>query len=113
MGRKAITYKVVLEELNRERYWCYSNPVKNTEDRISLKEFRKVMMFNDVTTSERKVRELWKLMEDLDFFRKVNQSDFRIVDIKAVARALGFKTVEDESLTGCKTDEESTLVTSE
>ena len=94
MGRKTITYKVVLEELDRERFWCYGDPSLKLEDRINLKEFRKILMFSGVTSSERKVRELWMLMEDLDFFRKINQSDYRIVDITAVRKALGYTTFE-------------------
>ena len=91
MGRQMITYESVLTALNRKFLWVYGPTEKGCEEKITLKDFRKILMMDaKLTASERKVRELWKLMEDLDFFRKINQSESRFVDLAAVADALGF-----------------------
>lgn len=113
MGRRAITYKRVLEELNKERLWTYGQITESMQDRITLKEFRKVLMFRDITSSERKVREMWKLMEDLDFFYKINQSDARLIRLANVAEALGVEVSKDESLTHAESTETAEGATSE
>ncbi len=97
MGRPAITYDGVLTTLNKYFEWNYATIRPGCQDKISFAQFRKILMFEKVTTSERKVRELWKLMEDLDFFVKINQTESRFVDLAAVARALGFPVVDVKS----------------
>lgn len=89
MGREAITYDRILRELNSKFCWTYKAIDEGSQGRISFKEFKKILILEKITTSERKVKELWNLMTDLDFFIKINKSEIRIVDLAAVARVLG------------------------
>lgn len=97
-GKKMI-YEIILEELNREKLWFYGKDIsENSKDIITLKDFRKILMFGKITDQERKVRELWKLMEDLDFFSKVNQSKSMFVHLGVVAKVLGYETLPSSTL---------------
>ncbi len=105
MGRPTITYDGVLRTLNRHFLWIYGPVQPGSREKITLTEFRKILIFEKITTSERKVRELWKMMEDLDFFIKINQSESRLVDLAAMAKVLGFPVTDRRPLE--KTDSES------
>ncbi len=94
MGRPTITYDGILAALNREFLWIYGPVQPGSKEKITLADFRKVLILGKITTSERKVQELWKMMEDLDFFIKINQSNSRLVDLAAVAKVLGYQSIE-------------------
>lgn len=105
MGRPTITYDGVLTALNKHFLWIYGPVQPGSREKITLTEFRKVLIFGKITTSERKVRELWQMMDDLDFFIKINQSESRLVDLAAMAKVLGFpvtspKKIDSESTRG-------------
>ncbi|MFA6668407.1 hypothetical protein SDC9_194138 [bioreactor metagenome] len=94
MGRPKIDYKVVLKALDsaQELPWRYRTIVEGNRDKISLKEFRKILMVeSEITGAERKVLELWRMMIDLDFFIKVNASDTVLIDLGPVCKALGYR----------------------
>ena len=103
MGRPTITYDGVLTALNKHFLWIYGPVQPGSREKITLTEFRKVLIFGKITTSERKVRELWQMMDDLDFFIKINQSESRLVDLAAMAKVLGFPVTSQR-----KIDSEST-----
>jgi hypothetical protein len=102
MGREPITYDRVLKELNNKFCWTYKAIDEGSQGRISFKEFKKILILEKITTSERKVKEMWNLMTDLDFFIKINKSEIRIVDLAAVATVLGHPVLNSDDL---KTEE--------
>ncbi len=99
MGRAAITYDIVLKSLNDKLKWIEYGPVvSNTQTTVTFKDFRKILLRDKITTSERKVNELWDLMVDLDFFKRINKSQVRIVHLCEVADALGYDVVDNDSV---------------
>lgn len=97
MGRPAITYKRVLEVLNKNhlidgkwerRYWEY-NIYKGCEELITYREFMQVIMLREITTNERKVKELWEQMHTLGFFRKANKTS-SLMKLDNIAEAMGY-----------------------
>lgn len=99
MGRPAIGCKRVLEEIDVylakrdiEDPWRFRIITEGNQTVITLKEFRRILMIDsDLTTSERKVKELWNQMLDFDFFTKINQSDKVLVNLAECCRALGYR----------------------
>lgn len=106
MGRQRIDYKVILTALSKHKdlMWGYMEIQDGARDKISLNLFRKVLMLDDkdtgpaITSSQRKVKELWQTMFDLDFFMKINASDVALVDLTAVAKVLGYKIYTREEM---------------
>lgn len=93
MGRQRITYKTVLEAVAKKQYWFveWKNIKRKDRTVVHLKDFRKALHFQDVTSSERKVIELWNLMFDLDFFKKVNNTpDTAFAQLYEIALSLGY-----------------------
>jgi len=98
MGKASITYKDVLEALNRKAYfWTDLTIFYNTKDTITLKDFRKILIIEaEIARTDRKVRELWSLMQDLDFFVKMNNSSTLRINLEEVAKVLHFKILDQK-----------------
>ena len=98
MGKASITYKDVLKALNERAYfWTDVTIFYNTKDTITLKDFRKILIIEaEIARTDRKVRELWSLMQDLDFFVKMNNSSTLRINLEEVAKVLHFKILDQK-----------------
>ena len=62
------------------------------EQPITYRQFRGILITEEVTTNDRKAHELWKILLDLGIARKVNQSDTLLVRQEALVYFLARKS---------------------
>lgn len=86
---KAISIYDVLKTLIRERnwYWAYLEGSGQGEDVLTFSDFRMILTFNEVTTYDRKIKELWELMVSLKLARRSNKSSI-IVNFDEIHRVM-------------------------
>lgn len=93
MGRPQISIYSVLDlvsrEMEREGKWDLQTA--SGMEKIKYLEFKIILVTSEITTSDRKVKDLWKLIEELGIGRKINQSDMYLIDISALFAFLSKK----------------------
>lgn len=84
-----ISIYTVLDTVVREMGW---NPgIRHGEEKITFREFKRIMIISEITTNDRKCKELWGTVRDLEIGRKVNQSDTLLIEMNALCRLLARK----------------------
>lgn len=86
---KAISIYNVIKTVIREKewYWAYLEVDSYGEDVLTFAEFSNIMLFNEVTTYDRKIRELYGTLVATNLAKKTNKSAI-IVSLKEVHRIL-------------------------
>ena len=86
---KAISIYDVIKTIIREKnwFWAYLNGEALGEELITFNEFRMILTFNEITTYDRKIKELWELMIALKLARRSNKSSM-IVNFDEVHKVM-------------------------
>ena len=86
---KAISIYNVIKTVIREKewYWAYLEVDSYGEDVLTFAEFSNIMLFNEVTTYDRKIRELYETLIATNLATKSNKSAI-IVSLEEVHRIL-------------------------
>lgn len=86
---KAISIYNVIKTVIREKewYWAYLEVDSYGEDVLTFAEFSNIMLFNEVTTYDRKIRELYETLIATNLAKKTNKSAI-IVSLGEVHRIL-------------------------
>jgi|GEM_PF-3831267 len=71
---KGITLRAVLS-LMHMKYGCYDRSGEPTQ--VTYLEFKKVMLENELINDERKIKEWWKNLKDLNYLIGVNKNLFK------------------------------------
>ena len=86
---RAISIYIVIKTVIREKgwYWVYLELENYGEDVLTFSEFSNIMLFNEVTTYDRKIKELFETLTATKLARKTNKSAI-IVTLDEVHRIL-------------------------
>ena len=73
---RAISIYNVIKTVIREKgwYWVYLDVNGYGEDVLTFAEFSNIMLFNEVTTYDRKIKELYETLTSTKLARKTNKS---------------------------------------
>lgn len=94
MGRPEISiYRVldqVVKEMEMSGKW---DEIVGTEGQAKLTflDFKVILITDEITTSERKIKELWKQIGELGLGRRVNQSQTYIIDLPTFCKFMSRK----------------------
>ena len=86
---RAISIYDVMDLVVREQRWTIGP--SPGEEVLRYTDFYRIVLINEITTSERKTKELWKMIGDLGLGRKINQTKTYIVDIPQLGMFLARK----------------------
>ena len=86
---RAISIYNVIKTVIREKgwYWVYLELENYGEDVLTFSEFSNIMLFNEVTTYDRKIKELYETLTTTKLARKTNKSAI-IISLDEVHRIL-------------------------
>lgn len=86
---RAISIYNVIKTVIREKewYWAYLEVDNYGEDVLTFAEFSNIMLFNEVTTYDRKIKELYETLTSTKLARKTNKSAI-IVSLDEVHKVL-------------------------
>ena len=86
---RAISIYNVIKTVIREKgwYWAYLELENYGEDVLTFSEFSNIMLFNEVTTYDRKIKELYETLTTTKLARKTNKSAI-IISLDEVHRIL-------------------------
>lgn len=86
---RAISIYNVIKTVIREKgwYWTYLEMDTYGEDILTFAEFSNIMLFNEVTTYDRKIKELYETLTITKLARKTNKSAI-IISLDEVHRIL-------------------------
>ena len=86
---KAISIYNVIKTVIREKgwYWAYLEVDSYGEDVLTFADFSNIMLFNEVTTYDRKIKELYETLVATNLAKKTNKSAI-IVSLEEVHRIL-------------------------
>ena len=86
---RAISIYNVIKTVIREKgwYWIYLEVDNYGEDVLTFNEFSNIMLFNEITTYDRKIKELYETLTETKLARKTNKSAI-IVSLDEVHRIL-------------------------
>ena len=86
---KAISIYSVIKTVIREKglYWTFLEVDTYGEDVLTFSEFSNIMMFNEITTYDRKIKELYETLTVTKLARKTNKSAI-IISLDEVHRIL-------------------------
>ncbi len=88
MGRQMISFRETMAKLAIVCEW--PDTLEKTECIMRYRDFKKILMLTlEVTTSERKCRELWKDLVDFQYARRANKSDTLIIRQDLLMRDIG------------------------
>jgi len=89
MEMKAISIYNVIKTVIREKewYWAYLEVDSYGEDVLTFAEFSNIMLFNEITTYDRKIRELYETLIATKLAKNSNKSSI-IVSLGEVHRIL-------------------------
>ena len=83
-----ISLHEVMDLVAREKGWrdtlLYSSIDKDAAEVLTYDEFERILILESVTTSPRKVRELWNYLKKFGIGRQVNQNNRIIVNMAAL-----------------------------
>lgn len=73
---KAISIYAVIKAMIREKgwYWVYLNIDNYGEDVLTFSEFSNILLFNEITTYDRKIKELYETLIETKIARRANKT---------------------------------------
>lgn len=93
MGRPQISIYTVLDVVTREMERSHKwDQISGTGmDKLKYTDFKIILITTEITTSERKVKELWVLIAELDLGKRINQANTYLIDFAKWTAFLGRK----------------------